>query len=77
MNINMGFNKGPSSKKEAAKIEQKKIDAYTAVANHASYEAKQEQVAAPFGQGFKTGAHRDKKKEFKRGDVKHKGKGWD
>ena len=77
MNMKMGFNNPPQNKKEAAKLAQKKVDDYKAVANHADYQAKQEHVEAPFGKAFKTGAHIDKKKEFKRGDVKHKGKGWD
>lgn len=64
------------SKKNALKIENQKNN-YVAVSNHAGYGVKQEVIAAPFGKAFKTGAYIDKKKEFKRGDVKHKGKGWD
>ena len=75
--MKLSYEHNSGSKKAAAKVEQQKIDDYKAVSNHAGYETKQEYIAAPFGKAFKTGAHIDKKKESKRGGVKHKGKGWD
>ena len=75
--MKLNFNKPPATKKEEVQQKKDAVTAYSNVARSADYNAKQQVVATSFGQGFKTGAHKDKKKESQKGYVKHKGKGFE
>lgn len=49
------------NKKEVAKAEKNLVEQQIAVTTHADYELKKQQIDAPFGKAFKTGAHKSQK----------------